>query len=130
MSIILFRTEQVYIDACIKTGSRDFFYIAPDNDGRGYDWRHYLCAETETKRNLRRRRIISRLRRYGYNKDGSKIVRNKNNESNETLDNNNNNNNNNIPPTNLPTQQNENDKNNLWLLAEVAAGCGSEVIGN
>ena len=34
-------------------------------------------------------------------------------------------------PTNPPTQQNENHKNNLWLLAEVAAGCGSEVtIGN
>ena len=163
---LLEKCEQAIIDACTKTGNRDFFYIAPDNDGRGFDPLYYLLCEPQSKRQARRYRIRAQLKLFGYNKDGSKIVRNTNNESNESMKNNNaqalppppsqqnnnnrvdniesrdkdgseivhnnsNNNNNNaqaIPPTttNLPTQQNENDKNNLWLLAEVAAGCSSE----
>ena len=124
---VLEKYEQTIIDACTKTGKRDFFYIAPDNDGNGFDPLYYLLREPLSKRRARRYRIRAQLKLYGYNKDGSKIAGNKKNESNESMDNNNNAQA--LPPTNLSTQQNDSN-NNLWLLAEVAAGCGSEVIGN
>ena len=114
---VLEKYEQAIIDACANTGNRDFFYIAPDNDGRGLHPLYYLLCEPISKRQARRYRIRAQLKLFGYNKDGSKIVRNKNNESNETVDNNKQA----LPPTNPPTQQN--DKNNLWLLAEAATGC-------
>ena len=122
---VLEKYEQLIIDACTKTGKRDFFYTAPKHDENGFDPLYYLLSEPRNIRVTRRNRIRAKLKRYGYNRDGSKIVRNKNNESNETVDNKA------IPPTktNPLTQQNEN--NNLRLLAEVAAGRGSEVtIGN
>jgi len=166
---VLEKYEQAIIDACTKTGNFDFFYTAPVHDGNGFDPLYYLLSEPRNTRRTRRNRIVAKLKLYGYNKDGSKIIRKKYKESNETVDNNNNsqaipppnpplqqnnnnrvvniesrdkdgseivcnkdnnsnnNNNNNVqalPPTNPPTQQNENDKNNnLWLLAEAAAGC-------
>ena len=122
---LLEKCEQAIIDACTKTGNRDFFYIAPDNDGRGFDPLYYLLCEPLSKRQARRYRIRAQLKRFGYNKDGSKIAGNKNSESNESMDNNNKQA---IPPTNLPTQHT--NKNNLLLLAEAAAGCSSEVTGN
>ena len=121
---LLEKCEQAIIDACTKTGNRDFFYIAPDNDGRGFDPLYYLLCEPLSKRQARRYRIRAQLKRFGYNKDGSKIAGNKNSESNESMDNNNKQAQA-LPPTNLSTQQNDSN-NNLWLLAEVAAGCDSE----
>ena len=115
---VLHKYEQAIIDACANTGNRDFFYTAPDHDERGFDPLYYLLCEPRNTRSTRRRRIVAKLKLYGFNKDGSKIVRNKNNESNETVDNNKQA----LPPTNPPTQQN--DKNYLLLLAEAAAGCG------
>ena len=125
---LLEKCEQAIIDACTNTGNRDFFYIAPDNDGNGFDPLYYLLREPLSKRQARRYRIRAQLKLFGYNKDGSKIAGNKNSKSNESMDNNNAQA---LPPTktNPLTQQNEN--NNLRLLAEVAAGRGSEVtIGN
>ena len=114
---VLEKYEQAIIDACANAGNRDFFYTAPDNDGGGFDPLYYLLCEPRNTRSTRRRRIVAKLRLYGFNKDGSKIVRNKNNESNETVDNNKQA----LPPTNPPTQHT--NKNNLWLLAEAATGC-------
>ena len=115
---LLEKCEQAIIDACTKTGNRDFFYIAPDNDGRGFDPLYYLLCEPLSKRQARRYRIRAQLKRFGYNKDGSKIAGNKNSESNESMNNNN-------AQALTPTTKNENN-NNLRLLAEVAAGCDSE----
>ena len=105
---LLEKCEQAIIDACTNTGNRDFFYIAPDNDGRGFDPLYYLLCEPRNTRQARRYRIRAQLKLFGYNKDGSKIVRNKNNESNETVDNNKQA----LPPTNPPTQHT--NKNNLF----------------
>jgi len=106
---VLEKYEQAIIDACTKTGKRDFFYTAPKHDENGFDPLYYLLREPRNTRKNRRNRIVAKLKRYGYNKDGSKIVRNKNNESNESIDNSNNNAQA-IPPTNLPRQQNENNR--------------------
>jgi len=127
MTKLLEKCEQAIIDACTKTGNRDFFYIAPDNDGRGLHPLYYLLCEPLSKRQARRYRIRAQLKLFGYNKDGSKIVRNKNNESNESMDNNNNNNNNNaqaIPPPNPPSQQNNSNR------VESRDKDGSKIVSN
>jgi len=106
---VLEKYEQAIIDACANTGNRDFFYTAPDNDGGGFDPLYYLLCEPRNKRRTRRNRIVAKLRRYGYNKDGSKIKHNNSYTINEPIDNNNNDAQA-LPPPNPPSQQNNTNR--------------------